>query len=1112
MKKIFSRFRAIPVGGLCGAMLALLPLSGMNAQNPIIRNQFSADPTARVFNGRLYVFPSHDIISPVEPERKWFSMADYHVFSTDNLTDWTDHGVILSQEQVPWGNPTAYSMWAPDCVQGADGRYYFYFPDAPKEGRGFGVGVAIADNPWGPYKAQPERIKGLNGIDPCVLQASNGQKVIFWGAGGIVQAKLKDNMLELDGEPQRLDYLKNPPSLSTGGAGGGSAGLQEGPFAFERNGKYYLTYPWVRYKKGDRNEKGEVLDNPTEALVYCISDSPMGPWEYKGVIMKEHENGCWTNHHSIVEYKGQWYLFYHHNDYSPNFDKNRSVCADSLFFNADGTIQEVKPTLRGIGVTDVRSRVQMDRYSHIGGGATIAYNDTTNCFLGWKTILPKGGWVSYGNTQTLTSPTVKGKESSNGSEAYTVWVCMPGNWGRSQVVDIKTTTLSLDINRQPNGLSELMLRNNGDKTVEVDWISIQPIKGSSPRGFRPSRNEGTEGSYLVGAFPLVPSTSGGLTTGSYRNLFVEAGYAPEAVDKKVKEVFNDVFFGKNKCYFEVGKDMAYISDVKNNDVRTEGMSYGLMIAVQMDRRDIFDKLWRWSKKYMQMTDGPMKGYFRWSCKTNGTPNANGPASDGELYYITSLIFASNRWGNNGEINYLKEAQYILDCIQPKDVEMEVRWENGKRLDTPKKVMRRISLIDEETGLITFVPGMKYTDPSYHLPAFYEVWARYAEDGRASYWRECARKSREYLHKSIHPMTGLNPDCNNFDGSLMNSRAIIGDAFRYDSWRVPMNIALDYSWSCSDREWQQNYGHTIQNFLYSQGVNTFLDQYNVDGTTPKQILKAGNYPEKLRHSIGFVATAAAASIMCSHPKAYEFIDALWNAKHEKDADGFIDVYYDALLRLFAFMHLSGNYRVIEKTPQMEDYLVPLQTPSNSSVKGVGQSYALPDDEGFVRRWLLRNPIDKPNRTNTVFTDSYLNTTFPSPIIYKKGDKAWTAYDSQRYNVKLYRLATCTKQQRYGVIFWATTVIECDEDIEGVRFGIGSNSASKWWMNGEEVALLSGDRRMVRDDVISRSVTLKKGRNVITGAVINGPGMSDFCFRLIDKNGNPLKNVKIKATSI
>ena len=1020
-------------------------VSAAKAQNPIINHQFSADPTARVFNGRIYLFPSHDIISPVEPEKKWFSMADYHVFSSDNLTDWTDHGVILSQEQVPWGNPKAYSMWAPDCVE-KDGKYYFFFPDAPKplatdkdaRSHGFGIGVATADRPYGPYKALPDNIKGIAGIDPCVLQASNGENVIFWGGGGLRMARLKDNLIELaDEELQHPTEAPNGMKFYGHAVEGLPEGFKEGPFAFERNGKFYLTYPWVRKENG------------TECLAYAMSDKPMGPYEYKGIIMKEHDNGCWTNHHSIVEYKGQWYLFYHNNAYSPWFDKNRSVCADSLFFNPDGTIQEVKPTLRGIGVTDARTMVQMDRYSSIGGGATIEYNDTTNRFLGWKTILPKDGFVTYANVQIP-------------EEEYTVWVNKPGFWGRAEIVDIKQTSLNLKVNRQPNGLHELVLTNKGEAPVEVDWISLNPRR------------------------PLVPSTAGGIATGTYRNLFVEAGHSEAEVEAKLREVFDDVFKGKHRCYFEVGKDMAYISDIKNNDVRTEGMSYGMMIAVQFDRKDIFDRLWRWSKKYMQMQDGPMKGYFRWSCKRDGTPNANGPASDGELYYITSLIFASNRWGNSGEIDYLKEAQYILDCIQPRETEFTMhRGEDGKKLEKPINVKRTISLIDPATGLITFVPGAAFTDPSYHIPAFYEVWARYADDGRASYWRECARKSREYLHKSVHPMTGLNDDYNNFDGTPLHNNRLLGDCFRYDSWRVPMNIALDYSWACSDRQWQQNYGHTIQNFFFSQGIDSYLDQYNTDGTLPKQILPAGTYQPKLRHSIGLMATLAASSIMCSHPKSYDFIDRLWNAKHKPDADGYFDAYYDGLLRLFAFMHLSGHYRVIEKTPQLETYLRPAT-----------KDFTTPDSEGFVRRWMLHDPISKPNRSNTVFTDTYLNETFPQPLAYSKKDKAWNAYDSQLFNVKLYRLATCTGQQRYGVIFWATTIIECDEEIKDVRFAIGSNSASKWWLNGQEMAMLSGDRRMVRDDVVSRPVTLKKGRNIITGAVINGPGMSDFCFRIVD----------------
>lgn len=392
----------------------------------------------------------------------------------------------------------------------------------------------------------------------------------------------------------------------------------------------------------------------------------------------------------------------------------------------------------------------------------------------------------------------------------------------------------------------------------------------------------------------LPYTKGAFATRRYRNLFAELGYEQKDIDKKLKSVFESVFYGPDKVYFEVGDSMAYISDIKNHDVRTEGMSYGLMIAVQFDRKDIFDRLWRWGKKYMQHQEGPLKGYFAWSCKTDGTRNAQGPASDGELYYVTSLIFASNRWGNSTGINYLAEAQNILDCSMQK-IGME----------------RVAPLINLEHQLITFTPdpfGGRFTDPSYHVPAFYEVWARWAEDGRSEFWRACARKSREYLHKSIHPVTGLNPDYNNYDGTLLGSKRVIGDAFRFDSWRVPMNIALDYSWACADRKWQQEYGNKIQNFFYSQGIDSFVDQYNVDGTTVTELLGAGGY-KKLRHSLGLVATTAAVSLVCTHDKSREFVDRLWNVKHVPYDDGYFDAYYDGLLRLFAFMHLSGNYRII-----------------------------------------------------------------------------------------------------------------------------------------------------------------------------------------------------------
>ena len=417
----------------------------------------------------------------------------------------------------------------------------------------------------------------------------------------------------------------------------------------------------------------------------------------------------------------------------------------------------------------------------------------------------------------------------------------------------------------------------------------------------------------------TPWTKGAFETRQYRNLFVEMGYTPADVDNKLKEVFNDVFHGPNKVYFEVGDSMAYVSDIKNHDARTEGMSYGMMIAVQFNQKDIFDRLWRWSKKYMQHQGGQRDGYFAWSCKTDGTKNSEGAASDGELYFITALIFASNRWGNDSGINYKAEAQRILNCTLPHETEGRPTPQRGGRQGQAVNAAtekQKIFLIDPETQLITFTPdgfGQRFTDPSYHIPAFYEVWAKWADDGRSDYWNQCAEKSRAFLHKAIHEQTGLNADMCQYDGSAMQGfggRRNGSTNFRYDSWRVPMNITLDYEWSCADREWQQQYGEKIQNFFYAQGINDFVDQYRVDGTLPEEgeILQAGGF-RKLRHSIGLVATTAAASLLCQHDKSKEFVDALWNAKHEPFEDGYFDAYYDGLLRLFAFMHLSGNYRVI-----------------------------------------------------------------------------------------------------------------------------------------------------------------------------------------------------------
>ena len=688
---------------LLSTVVLCLAASAVQAQNPIIRDQFTADPTARVFNNKVYLYPSHDIVPPAGQRQDWFCMEDYHVFSSENLTDWTDHGVIVTQNKVPWVRPDSYSMWAPDCVE-RNGKYYFYFPSAPKDGRGFGIGVAVADRPEGPFICEPEPIKGISGIDPCVLQASDGNAYIFWGAGRC--AKLKPNMKELaDDTPKEkvkfgnrefemygVNCLKDLPNRQA-----------EGPFAFEYNGNYYLTYPYVREK--------------TEVLGYAMSKNPMGPYEYKGLIMPEHENGCWTNHHSIINYKGQWYLFYHQNAFSPRDDKRRSVQIDKLFFNPDGTIKEVKKTMHGVGVNKATEKIEIDRYSTASSDVMTSLIDTVNTFRGYQASLPKkGSWLHY---------------------------------------------------------------------ADVDFSPI------------------------TDAYLIVNAKAGGNTEFCVR-------------EKNAK-----------------GKVIARVT---------------MNVVTQM-------------------------GQFR---------------RDQSNQWLTQTV----------NLEYVPKGVTDLCVTCEGDAEVSINWVQFKN--------------------------------------------------RNSYFQPVA------------------------------------------------------------------------------------------------------------------ANAAAAQ---------------------------------------------------------------------------------PDANGFIRRWMLLEPIDYNVRSNTILTDSYLNENlakqyfkgqFDDKKLPRDGEKVnaigiavaggpadtrmqtgpaatkevkqtlkWHAVESESYNVKVFRFAEANGCQPYNSLFWGVTIIDCPEEMDGVRLAIGSNGASMWWLNGDRALTLDGDRRMVEDDCVSQRLTLKKGRNVLRFALVNGPGLSDLCARFIDEKGNPVKNYSIKV---
>ena len=342
-------------------------------------------------------------------------------------------------------------MWAPDAVF-KDGKYYFYFPAIAKSG-GFKIGVAVADKPYGPFKPAPTSIAGVDGIDPSVLIDKDGSAYLYYSLNKIFVAKLKPDMLEIEGAPLVIDNLP-------------TKGLLEGPFAFERNGIYYLTYPHV--------------ENKTERLEYATSTSPMGPFKPAGVILDESASGCWTVHHSILDYQGQSYLFYHDKDLSPSFDKNRAIRADKLFFNADGTIQKVIPTLCGVGLVKAKSQIQIDRYSATSKeGVAVSFLDEANPHAGWKTTFSAAkSWVRFNEVDFEKGgrKSIEVRTKALGRGALEIRLDQPdgpvlGRVDVQQGSDWKTARVA--VKGVPAGVHDLIVTQAGAEAVEVDWVSFR---------------------------------------------------------------------------------------------------------------------------------------------------------------------------------------------------------------------------------------------------------------------------------------------------------------------------------------------------------------------------------------------------------------------------------------------------------------------------------------------------------------------------------------------------------------------------------------------------------------------------------------------------------------
>jgi len=268
--------------------------------------------------------------------------------------------------------------------------------------------------------------------------------------------------------------------------------------------------------------------------------------------------------------------------------------------------------------------------------------------------------------------------------------------------------------------------------------------------------------------PAASDGAGAFATGHYRNLFAEVGHSPAEISHKLEVAFQQLFHGDPQTeavVFAARKNangpLAYLTDWANHDVRTEGMSYGMMISVQLDKKAEFDALWNWAKTCMYISDPnhPSCGYFSWSCKTDGSPNEETAAPDGEEYFVMSLYFAAHRWGNGqGIYDYKAQADELLTTMR------HHLLKNGPTTFGARTVTAEVS---QEAKMIRFVPGVDrgdFTDPSYHVPAFYQLWARWGPPADRSFWAEAARASRAFFPKTANSNTGLAPAYANFDGT------------------------------------------------------------------------------------------------------------------------------------------------------------------------------------------------------------------------------------------------------------------------------------------------------------------------------------------------------------
>ena len=371
---------------------------------------------------------------------------------------------------------------------------------------------------------------------------------------------------------------------------------------------------------------------------------------------------------------------------------------------------------------------------------------------------------------------------------------------------------------------------------------------------------------------------GAIRTGIYPNFLSEIGIGEDTGKELVNRAFETIFFDpeENFCH-HTDEDAWCMVDTGNNDARTEGMSYGMMMCVQMDRKDIFDRLWTFTDRYMRQREGRYAGYFAWSVQLNGQHNAEGPAPDGEEYFAMALFMASARWGDGeGIFNYAEQAREILRHV----LHQHIIVPDGQPMWEP------------ENALIRFVPEMKISDPSYHLPHFDDLFAMKADEEDRPFWRRAAEASREYIVKSAHPATGLSPEYADYDGKTV---LLFRKPWVYysDAYRVAENIALDHIWFGEHPE-EDDIETRLQDFFAKQDLQD-LRAYELDGTPQA---------EPAMHPTAILAVLGAASAASKSAYRERFLKIFAETPLRRG----VRRYYDNCLYFFCLLMLTGNYRI------------------------------------------------------------------------------------------------------------------------------------------------------------------------------------------------------------